>query len=370
MEKDLQRLKDRLRELTSLAALSGYEDPVIDYVTGQLNRKAAEMAVDSLGNVIVKVNNSAKPNPLRILIFAHMDELGLVVRKLEPNGFLRLERVGGIPEKSLAGTTLLIETEHQSWTGIIGTKSHHVTESSEKYRVLPVEEVYADFGFTTDTEVREAGIDVGTPVAYARQFFHNGPMVFSNAIDNRVGCLVLLELIDQLQGEDLPCEVHIVFSVQEEFNLRGVLPAIRKVDPHLAITLDITIATDTPDLQHDGDIRLGAGPSIGLYTFHGRGTLGGLIPNQKFVKHIKQVAKQNNIPLQPAVFKGILTDASFSQLENDGFPIVDLGFPARYTHAPVEAAHLGDVQLLTQLLVGIVQSVDETIDFSRGNNKI
>lgn len=252
------------------------------------------------------------------------------------------------------------------WEGIVGTKSHHVTNSNEKYKVLPVEEIYADFGFYSKEEVIKAGINVGTPVAYARQFFHNGPTVFSNALDNRVGCLALLELVDRLQKEELSCELYLIFSVQEEFNLRGVLPAIRKVDPHLAITLDITVATDTPELSNDADIKLGAGPSIGLYSFHGRGTLGGLIPNPKLVKHIKEIAKELHIPLQPAVFKGILTDASFSQLENYGFPIIDIGYPARYTHAPIEAVNLNDVELMIQLLKGVLHSTKGNLDFSRG----
>lgn len=292
MSGNFLHMKERLHALSSLVAISGYEDPVIDYVVGQLKTKVIEIEVDPLGNVIVKVNQTSSANPYRLLFFAHMDELGLVVKKIEDNGFLRLERIGGIPEKSLAASKLVIQTEQKMWEGIVGTKSHHVTNSNEKYKVLPVEEIYADFGFYSKEEVIKAGINVGTPVAYARQFFHNGPTVFSNALDNRVGCLALLELVDRLQKEELSCELYLIFSVQEEFNLRGVLPAIRKVDPHLAITLDITVATDTPELSNDADIKLGAGPSIGLYSFHGRGTLGGLIPNPKLVKHIKEIAKE------------------------------------------------------------------------------
>jgi putative aminopeptidase FrvX len=366
MEQGILRMRERLQALTSLVALSGYEDSVIRYVTGQLSSTAEEIQVDPLGNIIVKMNTSHQANPYRVMVFAHMDELGLVVKKIEETGFLRVERLGGIPEKSLAGQALVIETGDRKWQGIIGTKSHHVTKPEEKYKVLPVNEVYADFGFRSKQEVLDAGIEVGTPVAYARQFFHNGSIVFSNALDNRVGCLALLELAERIKGQRLPCELYLVFSVQEEFNLRGVLPAVRKVDPHLAITLDITIATDTPELAGNADIRFGGGPSIGMYTFHGRGTLGGLIPNPKLVDHIKRVARKNHIPLQQAVFMGILTDASFSQLENEGIPMVDLGYPARYTHAPVEAVDLQDVEQLIQLLEKLMHSFDHSVDFRRG----
>jgi putative aminopeptidase FrvX len=366
MKRNMERMKERLKELTSCIALSGYEDSVIRYVTGQLTSIADEITVDGLGNVIARMNRSKDTKPYRVMIFAHMDELGLVVNKIEEEGFLRLERLGGIPEKSLAGQSVVIEVGEKRWQGVIGTKSHHVTKAEEKYSVLPVHQVYADFGFRSREEVLHAGIEVGTPVAYMRQFFSNDSIVFSNALDNRVGCLALLELADRIKGQDIPCELYIVFSVQEEFNLRGVLPAVRRVNPHLAITLDLTIAADTPDLQGSSDIRLGGGPSLAMYTFHGRGTLGGLIPNPKLVEHIIRVAKESQIPLQRAVFMGGLTDASFSQLENEGIPIVDLGYPARYTHAPIEAVDLRDVELLIQLLENVVQTIDNRVNFSRG----
>ncbi|REK76669.1 M42 family metallopeptidase [Paenibacillus paeoniae] len=366
MEQRMDYMKKRLQELTSLAAVSGYEDLVIRYVKEQLQGVGEEIQVDALGNVTVRMNEIKGQEPYRVMIFAHMDELGLVVNKIEDSGFLRVERLGGIPEKSLAGQSVIVEANGRVWNGIIGTKAHHVTPSEEKYRVLPVSEVFADFGFKSKQEALDAGFDVGTPVMYARQYFDNGTRVFSNALDNRVGCLALLELADRVKDSGLPCELYIVFSVQEEFNLRGVLPAVRRIDPHLAITLDITIATDTPDLKTKGDISLGGGPSIGMYTFHGRGTLGGLIPNPKLVKHIKGVASDHHIPLQPAVFMGILTDASFSQLENDGLPMVDLGYPARYTHAPVESVDLDDVSKLIDLLEHLLYTFDGTVDFSRG----
>jgi putative aminopeptidase FrvX len=366
MKQDLQRLKDRLQDLTSLIALSGYEDSVIRYVKKQLSSVTDDISVDALGNVSVRINGSHNTEPYRVMIFAHMDELGLVVNKIEEAGFLRLERVGGIPEKSLAGQSLVIEVNEKRWQGIIGTKSHHITKQEEKLKVLPVNEVFADFGFRSKQEVLDAGISVGTPVAYSRQFFNNDSIVFSNTLDNRVGCLVLLELAERIKVQKIPCELYIVFSVQEEFNLRGVLPAVRRINPHLAITLDITLASDTPDLKGSTDIRFGGGPSIGMYSFHGRGTLGGVIPNPKLVKHIMHVAKENAIPLQQAVYMGILTDASFSQLENDGIPMVDLGFPARYTHAPVESIDLQDVDLLIQLLEKLLPTFNHNLDLSRG----
>ncbi len=366
MQQGMDQMKARLKELTSLIALSGYEDSVIRYITRELAPVAEEITVDPLGNLIVRMNESKDVSPYRVMVFAHMDELGLIVKKIEDQGFLRLERLGGIPEKSLAGQSVVIEIGESRWQGVIGTKSHHVMKMEEKYNVLPVQDIYADFGFHSKAEVLAAGIEVGTPVAYARQFFSNQTVVFSNSLDNRVGCLALMELAERIKAQELACELYIVFSVQEEFNLRGVLPAVRKVNPHMAITVDLTIAADTPDLQGSSDIRLGGGPSLAMYTFHGRGTLGGLIPNPKLVAHVSQVAKEHNIPLQRAVFMGGLTDASFSQLENEGIPMIDLGYPARYTHAPLEAVDLRDIEMLIQLIEKTILTMDHNVDYSRG----
>ncbi|MET3696710.1 putative aminopeptidase FrvX [Bacillus oleivorans] len=361
---NITRLKDKLQQLTSIVGLAGYEDKVINYVINSVS--SHDVKVDNLGNVTVKMNTVTDEDPLRVMIFAHMDELGLIVKKIENNGFLRVERLGGIPEKSLAGQSLVIDTGDKEWQGIIGTKSHHITPENEKYTVKPVNEIYADFGFRSKQEVLDAGIRVGTPVAYSRQFFSNNSIVFSNAIDNRVGCLTLLELIERLEGQKLPCELYIVFSVQEEFNLRGVIPAVRTISPHIGITIDLTLATDTPDLEGKAAIQFGGGPSIGLYTFHGRGTLGGLIPNPKLVNHVRKVAAENEIPLQDAAFIGMLTDASFAQLEHEGIAFVDLGYPARYTHAPVESVDLNDVELLIQLVEKLVFSFDKELNIKRG----
>src|SRR5690606_7282227 len=141
----------------------------------------------------------------------------------EEDGFLRLERLGGIPEKSMAGQTLVIRVEEELLHGVVGTRSHHLTASEDKYRVLAVNEAYADFGFRTKKEAETAGIFSGTPVGYESQFFNNGSLIFANALDNRAGCFILMELIRRIKGKEslkrIPAEIHVIFTVQEEFNL-------------------------------------------------------------------------------------------------------------------------------------------------------
>lgn len=361
-----ERLRDQLKELTSIVALPGYEDTLIRYVKKELQSNTKSVEVDNLGNVIVQINETSDSNPYRVMVFAHMDELGFVVRKIEENGFLRLERLGGIPEKSMLGQTVVIDTPDGMLKGVIGTKSHHVTKPEEKFKVPTVNDIYADFGFRSKEDAIYSHVNVGTPVAYSRQFFYNDSIVFSNSIDNRVGCLVLIELVRRLLDKELSCELYLVFSVQEEFNLRGILPAVRKVNPNLAVGLDIAVTGDTPDLKELSDIRLGGGPCLCIYNFHGRGTLGGLIPNPKLVNFISKIASDNGIPLQRFTFMGGLTDTSFSQLENKGIPMVDLAFPVRYTHAPIEAVDLNDVAMLIDLLELLLPLFNEEVNLSRG----
>lgn len=364
----MEKLKKRLKELTTIIGQSGYEDLVIDYIKKEVS--AEQLNVDPLGNVIIQLNKSNKSDSKKLMIFAHMDEVGFVTRKIEENGFIRVERMGGVHEPSMAGQTVVVETNTGPKLGVIGTKAHHYTKSEEKFDVVPPDKVYLDFGFKNKKEAIESGIEVGTPISYKRQFFSNDSVVFSNSLDNRAGCLILLELIDRLQNTDsqLENEIYIVFSVQEEFNLRGILPAVRNVDPDIAIALDLIISSDTPDLEGYTDVKLGSGPYINKFSFHGRGTLGGLIPNPKLVDHIISVAQKNDIRLTKSVFMGGLTDASFSQLEMNGIPMVDLAFPARYSHAPIEAIDLNDVMELIDLLEYIIPTLNNKLDLSRGNN--
>jgi len=367
MRANFEETKKNLQHLTNTIAQSGYEDKIISVINDMIAPYAYKKEVDNMGNIIINIFPENHESKNRIMLFAHMDEIGFIIKKIEEDGFLRLERLGGISEKTMAGQSIIIETQENIYQGVIGTKSHHLTKKEEKYKVLPIDEVYADFGFDSKESVLNSGIRVGDPVANCRQFFSNDNIIFSNTIDNRIGCLALIEIIEKIQkNKDHFPEIHVVFSVQEEFNLRGILPAVRKINPDIAIALDIAVSHDTPDLIKQGNIKLGNGPVVNKFSFHGRGTLGGLIPNPKLVDHVLNVAGNNNINVQQNVFMGGLTDASFSQLENEGIPMIELGIPTRYSHAPIEAMDLNDYFDLLKLLEEILISFDNKIELGRG----
>jgi putative aminopeptidase FrvX len=160
--------------------------------------------------------------------------------------------------------------------------------------------------------------------------------------------------------------VYATFTVQEEFNVRGSEPAARRIGPDAALCLDMTQASDPPDLREENDVRLGRGPTLRRMSFHGRGTLGGLIPNPRLVELVELAAGAEGIPLQWAAATGGLTDASFLQLLHEGIPVVDIGVPALYSHSPIEMVHQEDVARTIDLVEAAVRRLDADADMSRG----
>ena len=153
--------------------------------------------------------------------------------------------------------------------------------------------------------------------------------------------------------------VHIVFTVQEEFNLRGVLPVINSLKPDIAIQVDLTLTSDTPDMKDSSDVNLGSGPCISLFSFHGRGTLNGVIPHPSIVELFEKAAKAKKINLQRSVASGILTDASYVQFANNGIATVDIGFPMRYSHSSREVCNLVDLIDLKNLIIVAINKIDK-----------
>jgi len=301
------------------------------------------------------------------MLVTHMDQLGLVVRKIEAGGFIRVERLGGVPERALPSQEVLICVgEGRDRPGIIANKSHHATTPEEKYKVVPYQDLFIDAGFASRDEVLAAGIDIGSPVVYRPHWVELSPdRIAGTSIDDRAGCAVIVEAARQLMARPKRPTVHFVFSVQEEFNLRGALTAAQAVQPDIAIQIDLLLATDTPDMAYRGDVRLGGGPAMSLYSFHGRGTLNGTIPHPALVSLFDGASRHIDIPLQRSAHTGALTDSSYVQLVGQGVASIDLGFPMRYSHSSLEICDLGDLEGLTTLLVEGIASIDGGFSLDR-----
>ena len=364
-KKEIKFISKILEDLVLISGLSGYETNVRDYLFKQLKNKNLRANSDILGNLICSIKgDETLPS---VILFAHMDQLGFIVKKIENDGFIRVERLGGIPEKSLASQdVVIVNNKNELIKGIIGTKSHHATQQEEKYSVTSIKNIYIDAGFKNKRDVLRSGINIGNPVTYAPYYKTlSNNNVCGSSIDDRAGCAVILDVAGSLIKIKKKPTVHVVFSVQEEFNLRGVLPVINSLKPDIAIQVDLTLTSDTPDMINSSDVLLGAGPCISLFSFHGRGTLNGVIPHPSMVEIFEKAAKANKINLQRSVASGILTDSSYIQFANKGVATVDIGFPMRYSHSSREVCNLEDLINLKNLILNAINKIDKNFKLIR-----
>ncbi|MBW4707396.1 M20/M25/M40 family metallo-hydrolase [Roseobacter sp. YSTF-M11] len=357
------RIKRNLMDLMRIPGLSGHEDRVRRSIQSHLQEIGVASDADRLGNLVAHFPGEGPS----VMLFTHMDQLGFIVRRIEPDGLIRLERLGGVPERALAAQQVLICVgEGRDIPAIIATKSHHATGPDEKYTVTRYADLYVDTGMASAAEVEAAGIRIGSPVVYAPHATEMiNDRVAGTSVDDRAGCAVLLEIARVLKTRTDGPPVHLAFTVQEEFNLRGAQPLAQKLMPDIAIQLDLMLATDTPDMAMRGDLTLGGGPGMSLYSFHGRGTLNGVIPHPAMVHLFETTAKAQSIPLQRSAQVGVLTDLSYVQLVGEGVASIDMGFPMRYSHSAREMCDLGDLVLLARLLEAALAGITPQFSLDR-----
>ncbi len=357
------RIKEDLMQLMQVPGLSGHEDRVRRAIAARLDAMGHTAQTDVLGNLWVTVEGEGPA----VMLFTHMDQLGFILRKIEDNGLLRLERLGGVPERALAAQEVLICLgEGRDIRGVIANKSHHATRPDEKYTVVPYAEFFVDAGFASREAAEAAGLRIGAPVVYAPHAVElAGGRVSGTSVDDRAGCAVLLDVAAQLARRDSGPPVHLCFTVQEEFNLRGAQPLAQRLQPDIAIQIDLMLASDTPDMAARGEMALGQGPGMSLYSFHGRGTLNGVIPHPALVRLAEDSAAAVALPLQRSAQTGVLTDLSYVQLVGDGVASLDLGFPMRYSHSAREMCDLKDLADLSQLLQAMLARITPEFSLNR-----
>jgi putative aminopeptidase FrvX len=355
-----------LERLTAIAAPSGNEDRMIAAVVDEAERLGFSTTVDNIGNVAVAVGEATIGSPL---LFAHLDELGLVVRSIDDRGFLGVERLGGVPERVLPGLRVVIHTAGADLPAVVGLKAHHLTPAAEKYTAKPADELYLDGGFASRSDAQAAGVRVGDPITYAPYFTRlAGGMVSAKSLDDRLAVTALLLLLREFAKAPPEKGVVIAFSVQEEFNVRGTLALAARWQPSIAVQLDVAPACDTPDLVDHNAIALGAGPVLTRLSFHGRGTLGGLVPHPAVLAALERAATAEEIPFQYQSIVGLITDAAFLPMATaGGIAVAEVAIPCRYTHSPIETADLRDVDRAVRLLGHFIRNIAR-IDLHRGKS--
>jgi putative aminopeptidase FrvX len=341
-----------LRELCLTAGPSGEEEAVARILRREFDALGLEPDGDSLGNIWSTI--SAGGAGTSVAVLAHMDEVGLVVRRVEPNGFLRVVRLGGIGRRSLAARRITLLGGAGPVAGVIGVKSHHLTDPADAQRVPPVDEAYVDIGASSATEVRDRGIDVGTKAVFAADFDRLGDRVATKALDDRGGCLMLVELARRFAAAPPAAAVSLVGTVREEFDVQGAPHAVRALRPNVCVVVDVAPASCPPDLAGHHELVLGGGPAVKLYDFHGRGPLAGYLAPRDMVDLVAAAAAEHGIPLQREALVGLVTDASALIAVADPPSLICLSLPVRYTHSPIETCDVADLGHLVDLVAAIV----------------
>ncbi|MCC6173724.1 MAG: M20/M25/M40 family metallo-hydrolase [Chloroflexi bacterium] len=373
---DLQRLFDELKWLTDLPGTAGFEQPVVRALRERLTGVVDEIDVDAIGNLYALVRGSE--GGCKIICPAHSDAVGFMIRYVEPNGFLRVANLGRIPPYLLYGQRVRIYGgEHGTVYGVVGTKPGHIMFSSagaeqreypgDRLTVPPYDDLFVDIGARSAAEVAEAGLRPGLEVTYDRdlQWLGDGRrgLVTSRALDDRVGCLALLETIRRLReaGQKPRADVYFTFCTQEEMGLRGAQVAGGYVQPDICIGVDGTISA-SGDGCGEGVVRapytsgaeapsfLGAGVGI---SFNDQSAPGrGLIGNAKLNAALMRLAKEHDVPHQLEGFAVYITsDAAAIQYgKRGGVPAATLKVPMSYTHGPVESCSLHDIDATARLL--------------------
>ena len=326
-----------LRELSEAYGVSGNEDDVRSIVRDAVRDHVDTVEIDALGNLLT-VKRGTGDDPMRVMVSAHMDEIGLMVVDHDDKGMLKVQAVGGIDARLLPGALLAVGPERIP--GVIGIKPIHLTESGEMEKVSKVEDLVIDIGAKGKSEAEEAA-PLGTYATFATRYRELGPTVTGKAFDDRAGCAVLVEL---LRGEPFEFDLHGVFTVQEEVGLRGARVAAYAVDPECAFALEGTISDDIPK-EKDGSptTELGKGPAITLMDRS-------FIADRRLVRLLTDTADELGIPhqfKQPGVGG---TDAGVIHLARDGVPCATVSVPSRYIHSPVAMLNLEDFENTVRLV--------------------
>ncbi len=348
------RFFDELAELTAIDGVSGHEQHVVQYLRERMMPVADRVEVDAMGNLYATRQGGDGPH---LMVEAHSDEIGGLVSDVTPDGFLRFQGVGGISEIMLTGRKVRVAGHR----GIVGVRPGHIQSEAERRTVPLLEDLYIDLGLDSRSGIEGLGIQPGEQITWESELERtaNPDRVAGKAVDNRVGCLVVLELLRALQGEDLSGTVSVVVAVQEEVGLKGARVAAERVRPDVALVIDTVPCADTPDAHvHTFPVRLGRGPVFQVSS--GRHAAGFIMPDT-VRRYLTRVAGEADIPYQLATFAYGNTDAS--AIRNLGISSAVATMPRRYSHSPVEMLDLNDALATVRLCREVVRRVSE---FPRG----
>ena len=345
-----------LQRLADAPGPPGAEEPVRALMVPEMKQFATQpIRYDGIGSVIAEQGQKAgKPGP-RIMIDAHMDELGGMVRRVTPNGYLSMQMLGGWLDQALVDQRWIILGSKGPVHAVTGIRDIHVLPAEDRSKVFPRDSVFLDMGAKDAAQVAALGVSVGDPVVPDSPFLHltGTDNYLGKAWDDRIGCAVLLEAMRRTAGMAHPNTLVYVATVQEEVGLRGGRTAAQTVKPDIGIALEGGITGDQPGARpEESQVRLGGGPGMFLYD-------SSTIANRKMVAFTRQMAAEAHTPLQADLVQGYGDDSAEMQMTNGGTPTINLVVPVRYTHSHNGIVNRGDFDRTVDLVVAMLMHLDQ-----------
>lgn len=340
-----------LKDLSEISGVSGNEKKVAKYIEEVLKDENLEKTNCNLGSQIYIKNKNVGP---KIMLAAHMDEVGLMVREITDKGFLKVQPIGGWYSQVMLSQKWLVETKNgDEVIAITGSTPPHILSKEIREKPVDISCMYLDLGLSDKKEVEKLGISIGSFVCPMQKFYKlaNNDFLLGKAWDNRIGTAVLIAVAKRLNNV-LDKEVDYTFTVQEEVGLRGAQTASYHINPDIAIAIDSGLATDLPGNDNPQGEELGKGPQIIFYD-------GGLIPNQKLKEKVIKVAKENNIKYQLSYLSGGQTDAARMQYARSGAAVISILVPARYIHSHTSVISYSDFLETVNLVEKLILSLDK-----------
>ena len=356
------RVEGLLQRLADAAGPSGAEEPVRAIMVGEMKPLATEpIRYDGLGSVIAQ---QGKTGP-RIMIDAHMDELGGMVRRITPNGFLTMQMLGGWLDQALVDQRWIIIGSKGPVRAVTGIRDIHIVATEERTRVFSRDQLYLDIGAKDAKEAAAMGVSPGDPVVPDAPFtvMNGSKNYLGKGWDDRIGCAVIVEAMRRTASLPHANQLFYVATTQEEVGLRGAKTAAQVVKPDIGIAIEGGITGDTAGARpEETQVKLGAGPGMFLYDTS-------TIANRKMVAFTRKTAAAKGLPLQADLVQGYGDDSAEMQAANGGTPTINLVVPVRYTHSHNGIVNRQDFDQMVELVVGMLvqmdaKTVEELRDFA------
>lgn len=340
-------ISNYIKELTELNGISGFENSVSDYLLELFSSKFDEVYRDNMGNVIAL--KKSKSGNGKVMLEAHIDEIGFLVKSIDENGFLLVSPVGGIDPRIMLSSSVVVHG-NAKYTGVVGAKPPHMMTSDEYSEVVGFDKMYIDVGMTYDEAIENIGI--GAMVTFDSEYVNlKNNYLTSKCMDDRASLAVLIDCADKLKNIELGYNLYLCACVQEEVGLRGSLTAAYSVNPDIAIAMDVTHAK-TPD-ESKVSIKCGSGPSLCV----------GPNIHPSLVDSFENAAKRIDISYEIEVEGGNTgTDAWSIQTSREGIPTLLISLPLKYMHTPIETLMLDDCEKTSEAMCEFLKSFDKTED--------